>query len=99
MRDRLHAVDVVFTNLECCFYEPDGERSPEEEGFYAPLKAAEALTIAGVHAVGNANNVNYGAPAIRSSRALLSVSGSSASGPRAHRSKAVGSAPAGSAAG
>ena len=48
MRDRLHAVDVVFTNLECCFYEPDGERSPEEEGFYAPLKVAEALTIAGV---------------------------------------------------
>ena len=38
VRDRLHAVDVVFTNLECCFYEPDGERSPEEEGFYAPLE-------------------------------------------------------------
>ena len=38
VRDRLHAVDVMFTNLECCFYEPDGERSPEEEGFYAPLK-------------------------------------------------------------
>jgi len=36
-----------------------------------PLKAAEALTIAGVHAVGNANNVNYGAPAIRSSLVRL----------------------------
>jgi poly-gamma-glutamate synthesis protein (capsule biosynthesis protein) len=67
VRDRLHAADVVFANLECCFYEPDGERSPEDEGFYAPLQAAEALRIAGVHAVGNANNVNYGAPAIRSS--------------------------------
>jgi poly-gamma-glutamate synthesis protein (capsule biosynthesis protein) len=67
VRHRLHAADVVFANLECCFYEPDGERSPEDEGFYAPLKAAEALTIAGVHAVGNANNVNYGAAAIRSS--------------------------------
>ncbi len=67
VRDQLHTADVVFANLECCFYEPDGERSLEEEGFYAPLKAAEALTIAGVHAVGNANNVNYGAPAIRSS--------------------------------
>jgi poly-gamma-glutamate capsule biosynthesis protein CapA/YwtB (metallophosphatase superfamily) len=67
VRDRLQAADVVFANLECCFYEPDGERSPEDEGFYAPLKAAEALSIAGVHAVGNANNVNYGAPAIRSS--------------------------------
>jgi poly-gamma-glutamate capsule biosynthesis protein CapA/YwtB (metallophosphatase superfamily) len=49
------------------FYEPGVERSPEDEGFYAPLKAAEALTVAGVHAVGNANNVNYGAAAIRSS--------------------------------
>jgi hypothetical protein len=29
--------------------------------------AAEALTIAGVHAVGNASNVNYGAAAIHSS--------------------------------
>jgi Bacterial capsule synthesis protein PGA_cap len=48
VRDRLHAVEVVFTNLECCLYEPDGERSPEEEGFYTPLKAAETLTIAGV---------------------------------------------------
>jgi poly-gamma-glutamate capsule biosynthesis protein CapA/YwtB (metallophosphatase superfamily) len=67
VQDRLHAANVVFANLECCFYEPDGERSPEDEGFYAPLKAAEALTLAGVHAVGTANNVNYGATAIRSS--------------------------------
>jgi len=71
VQDQLRAADVVFANLECCFYEPEGERSPEDEGFYAPLKAAEALTIAGVHTVGNANNVNYGAPAIRSSLARL----------------------------
>jgi len=63
----LQAADVVFSNLECCFYEPGSERSVEDEGFYASLRAAEALTIAGVQAVGNANNVNYGAPAIRSS--------------------------------
>ena len=67
VRERLHAADVVFSNLECCFYEPESERSLEDEGFYAPLKSAEALTFAGIHAVGNANNVNYGAPAIRSS--------------------------------
>src|SRR5687767_14397089 len=67
VREKLHAADVVFANLECCFYEPEGERSLEDEGFYAPLKSADALTFAGVHAVGNANNVNYGAPAIRSS--------------------------------
>jgi Bacterial capsule synthesis protein PGA_cap len=54
VRDRLQAADVVFANLECCFYEPEGERSLEDEGFYVPLKAAEALTFAGVHAVGNA---------------------------------------------
>ena len=54
VRDRLRAADVVFANLECCFYESDGERSPEDEAFYASLKAAAALTVAGVHAVGNA---------------------------------------------
>jgi hypothetical protein len=31
------------------------------------LKAAEALSIVGIHAAGNANNVNYRAAAIRSS--------------------------------
>jgi Bacterial capsule synthesis protein PGA_cap len=67
MRERLHTADVVFANLECCFYELESERSLEDEGFYAPLKSAEALTFVGVHAVGNANNVNYGGPAIRSS--------------------------------
>jgi poly-gamma-glutamate synthesis protein (capsule biosynthesis protein) len=64
VRDRLHTADVVFANLECCFYEPAVERSPKDEGFYAPLKAAEALTLASVHAVGNANNVHYDAGAM-----------------------------------
>ncbi|MCG8547441.1 MAG: CapA family protein [Alphaproteobacteria bacterium] len=63
----LNAADIVFSNLECCFYEPALERSVEDEGFYAPLASADALTWAGIDAVGNANNVNYGAPAIRSS--------------------------------
>jgi hypothetical protein len=36
VQDRLHAADVVFANLACCFYEPEAERSPEEGGFYAP---------------------------------------------------------------
>jgi poly-gamma-glutamate synthesis protein (capsule biosynthesis protein) len=47
VKNRLHAADVVFANLECCFYEPDRERSVEDEGSYTPLKSAEALTIAG----------------------------------------------------
>jgi hypothetical protein len=83
----LHAADVVFANLECCFCEPGIERSPEGEGFYAALKAAEALTIAGVHAVGNANNINYEARAMahtcpsgsKSTRISRSSTGSAAS--------------------
>lgn len=75
IKDRLNGADVVFGNLECCFYETDVERSIEDEGFFAPLKAAEALTIGGVHAVGTANNVNYSAPAIRSSLKCLDEMG------------------------
>lgn len=71
----LKRADIVFSNLECCFYEPGSERSVEDEGFYATLRSAEALKLAGVHAVGNANNVNYGAPAIRSSLARLDAVG------------------------
>lgn len=71
VKEHLHAADVVFANLECCFYEPQVERSREAEGFYAPLQTATALVVAGIHVVGNANNVNYGAPAIRSSSQRL----------------------------
>jgi poly-gamma-glutamate synthesis protein (capsule biosynthesis protein) len=65
--ETLRHADVLFGNLECCFYEPATEHSLEHEGFHAPLASAQALAIAGYHAVGNANNVNYGADAIRSS--------------------------------
>jgi poly-gamma-glutamate capsule biosynthesis protein CapA/YwtB (metallophosphatase superfamily) len=67
VKDTLWQADVVFGNLECCFYEPPAEHSLEREGFYAPLASAQALVIGGYHAVGNANNVNYGEEAIRSS--------------------------------
>ena len=75
IKDTLLAADLVFANLECCFYEPELERSVEDEGFYAPLGTVEALNIAGVHAIGNANNVNFGAPAIRSSLQALDGAG------------------------
>src|SRR5215510_12077137 len=65
--DTLRRADVLFGNLECCFYEPPGGHSLELEGFHAPPAAARALAIAGYRAVGAANNVNYGAEAIRSS--------------------------------
>lgn len=63
----LRAAGLVFGNLECCLYEPRGERSPGDEGFYAPPAAGEALRLAGYHAVGTANNVNYGPEAITQS--------------------------------
>lgn len=63
----LRQADVRFANLECCFYDPPGERSSGDEGFFASPPSGEALRLAGFDAVGNANNVNYGAEAIRAS--------------------------------
>ena len=65
------SADIVFSNLECCFYEPDAAHALDREGFFAPLASAEALKIAGIHAVGIANNVNYGTAPILSSIARL----------------------------
>ena len=65
--DVLRQADVRFSNLECCFYRPQGARSVGDEGFYADPAVAKALRIAGVDAVGTANNVNYGPDAITSS--------------------------------
>jgi poly-gamma-glutamate synthesis protein (capsule biosynthesis protein) len=65
------SADLVFSNLECCFYEPDAAHALDREGFFAPLASAEALKIAGIDAVGIANNVNYGTAPILSSIARL----------------------------
>lgn len=67
----LEAADVLFGNLECCLYRPTAERSLADEGFYAAPEAGRALALAGFHAVGNANNVTYGADAIGASLAEL----------------------------
>lgn len=67
----LKEANVVFANLECCLYDPPNEHSLENEGFWAPTRAGVALTEGGIHAVGNANNVNYGDEAIRSSNRRL----------------------------
>ncbi len=72
--DTLRRADVLFGNLECCFYEPADGHSLEHEGFHAAPASARALAVAGYRAVGAANNVNYGAEAIRSSlRQLASL--------------------------
>jgi poly-gamma-glutamate capsule biosynthesis protein CapA/YwtB (metallophosphatase superfamily) len=73
--DTLHRADVLFGNLECCFYEPAAGHSLEHEGFHASPASARALAIAGYRAVGAANNVNYGAEAIRSSLRQLAKVG------------------------
>jgi len=67
----LKEADVVFGNLECCLHLPP-RRSHATEGFFADPKAGgEALRLSGIHAVGIANNVNYGAENIAASIAQL----------------------------
>ena len=85
----LKQADVRFSNLECLFYDPPGKRSLSDEGFCAAPAIVQALKLAGINAVGTANNVNYGADAILSSlRALDSAgiahSGSGANAQAAH---------------
>jgi poly-gamma-glutamate synthesis protein (capsule biosynthesis protein) len=84
----LREADVLFGNLECCLYEPSGERSLADEGFYASRAAARALKIAGYHALGNANNVTYGSDAIRSSLAELDRLGIAHAGAGLNRNEA-----------
>src|SRR5580693_10412692 len=83
------AADIVFSNLECCLYRPPSGHSVEHEGFYAdPSVAAEALKSAGIHAVGVANNVNYGEAAITGSIARLDEIGIAHTGAGANRAAA-----------
>ena len=73
----LRAADAVFANLECCLYDPAEKRDMLRddqsgfEGLYAPPASGEALRLAGVHVIGNANNQNYGAEAILASNRRL----------------------------
>lgn len=68
--------DFVFSNLECCLYDPMPGHSHDNEGFYAsPGPAGEALKAGGIQAVGIANNVNYGERAILGSNSRLDALG------------------------
>jgi len=90
--DEFRAADVVFSNLECCLYEPP-DHSVDNEGFFAaPEIGGETLTRAGIQAVGIANNVNYGDAAILASVARLGALGIPSTGAGANR--AVARAPA-----
>lgn len=68
VREEFRSADIVFSNLECCLYDPPRGQAVETEGFYAsPLIGGAALRGAGIAAVGIANNVNYGEAAISAS--------------------------------
>jgi poly-gamma-glutamate synthesis protein (capsule biosynthesis protein) len=71
----LHKADVVFSNLECCLVETPPGHSVGNEGFFADPEVGEALKLAGIHAVGIANNVHYGDANIRASIARLDALG------------------------
>jgi hypothetical protein len=67
---------VVFSNLECCLYQPPSAHSFHTEGFFAdPIIGGETLRRAGIAAVGIANNVNYGEAAILGSITRLDALG------------------------
>jgi poly-gamma-glutamate synthesis protein (capsule biosynthesis protein) len=85
VQDEFRATDVVFSNLECCLYDPPGGHAVENEGFFAsPDIGGEALRNAGISAVGIANNVNYGEDAIIASIARLDALGIPHTGAGAH---------------
>jgi poly-gamma-glutamate capsule biosynthesis protein CapA/YwtB (metallophosphatase superfamily) len=76
VKKEFESADLVFSNLECCLYDPPDAHSVDNEGFYVtPRVGSDALKRAGICAVGLANNVNYGDAAINSSIARLDESG------------------------
>jgi hypothetical protein len=89
VQTEFRAADIIFCNLECCLYQPPIGHSIEHEGFYAdPGLAGEALRSAGIHAVGVANNVNYGEAAIAASITRLDELGIAHTGAGVNRAAA-----------
>jgi poly-gamma-glutamate synthesis protein (capsule biosynthesis protein) len=86
--DEFRAADVVFSNLECCLYEPPSHSHDNEGFFAAPAAGGEALRRGGIQAVGIANNVNYGAAAIGASIARLDALAIAHTGAGANRAAA-----------
>lgn len=86
--DITQSADVLFGNLECCFYDVPGHDPAEREGFFAPPAAAESLVLAGFDVVGMANNVTYGEAAIRESLAHIDALGIAHTGAGTDRASA-----------
>jgi poly-gamma-glutamate synthesis protein (capsule biosynthesis protein) len=88
VREVMASADCRFANLECCLYEQATRHELRDEGFFAAPAVGEALKLLGIDAIGNANNVNYGAEAIRSSCATLKALGIPNTGAGADRASA-----------
>jgi poly-gamma-glutamate synthesis protein (capsule biosynthesis protein) len=88
VREVLAQADCRFANLECCLYDQPTQHELRDEGFFASPAAGEALKLVGIDAIGNANNVNYGADPIRSSCAALKALGIPSTGAGENREQA-----------
>lgn len=75
VREYMATANCRFANLECCLFDRVNQHELRDEGFFAPPHIGEALKLVGLDAIGNANNVNYGAEAITSSCAALKSHG------------------------
>ncbi len=69
--DVLGEADVVFGNLEGCLYDPSVTVDYKPGWTHVGPEPAPALRYGGFHAVGCANNVNFGADAIMATVDLL----------------------------
>ena len=89
VRDEFRKADVIFSNLECCLFDPPKAHDDVAEGFFiTPKIGAESLRFAGIHGVGLANNVNYGSEAILTSIGNLDAIGVAHSGAGANLASA-----------
>lgn len=88
VRDRFHAADLAFLNLECSLHIPTGH-SVENEGFFVdPEVGIAALKDAEVAGVGLANNVTYGELPIAATLERLDEAGIAHTGAGADRAAA-----------
>lgn len=68
VQNEFRSADLRFSNLECCLYTPPKIQDEVSEGFFVdPRMGGDALKLAGIDAVGLANNVNYGGEPILAS--------------------------------
>jgi len=91
---KLQKEQALVANLECCLFDVGEKRELMRddqsgyEGLYAPSKNGQYLKTLGLDVIGNANNQNYGAPAILASNAALDGLGIAHAGTGIHKKAA-----------